>query len=320
MRQLFKDLSRLKDVVCEENRPLAPLTTMKVGGAARLFVRPLTLSGLEGLLGCLNRWQVPYKVLGNGSNLIIDDKGIGVVVSLCGLRRIRFNHKDTLYAEAGCSISGLIGLCMKKGLNGLEPLVGIPGSLGGALFMNAGANGVSIGDFVEEICVTTGQGSSWFKVSDDFFSYRSSKTPKGALISAAKLRIGDDYLEGSESSSPYQKSLVWASPGVVHENLKKIMKKRLSSQPLGRPSAGCVFKNPSKHCSAWSLIASCGLQGQKVNDAQVSTKHANFIVNLGDATASDIMELMGLIKKRVWEETGVILKEEVVVWRHETEH
>jgi len=321
LRQLFKDVSRLKDVICEENRPLAPMTTMKVGGDARLFVRPLSLSGLEGLLALLHGVQVPYRVLGNGSNLIVDDGGVDLVISLCSLRDMQLEQQGSLYVEAGCTLSSILGFCIENGLEGLEPLTGIPGSLGGALFMNAGANGVSLGDFVDEICVTTGQGSTWLKVSHDFFSYRSSNTPEGALISAARLKVNVDSHDEWTTGVPSDGScLKRATPRKVHERIKRIMRKRLSSQPLGRPSAGCVFKNPSVDCLAWRLIVECGLQGFKMNRAQVSPKHANFIVNLGDAKASDVIGLIDFVKERVWEQTGVMLKEEVVIWENETEH
>ncbi len=316
MQQLLKDLRRIDGLIVEENRPLAPLTTMRVGGMAGCFLKPTSLNGLEGLLNYLGGRQIPYKLLGNGSNLIVSDEGIGVVISLSRLKRIYARPGAGLYVEAGCTISNLLSWCLRNGYSGIEPLAGIPGSLGGALFMNAGANGISIGDFVEGLCVTTGEGSHWIDISRDFFRYRKSDIPTGWLISAARFKIMDEARK-MEDSRAKNSAMVPASSKEVLQNIRNTMWKRRSTQPLGRPSAGCVFRNPSAEVAAWSLIASCGLQGKRIRDAQVSEKHANFIVNLGKARSQDILSLIGLIKKRVWDETGVYLKEEVIVWDNE---
>ncbi len=316
MRQLLRDLRRIDGLIVEENRPLAPLTTMRVGGRADCFLKPTSLNGLEGLLNYLGSRQIPYKVLGNGSNLIVSDEGIDVVISLSRLKRIQASSGAGLYVEAGCTISNLLSWCLRNGYSGIEPLAGIPGSLGGALFMNAGANSISIGDFVEGLCVTTSEGSQWINISGDFFRYRKSDVPLGGLISAARFRIMD-RVRDMDKAGAKNSAMFSASGREVLQNIRNTMWKRRSTQPLGRPSAGCVFRNPSADVPAWSLIASCGLQGMRIRDAQVSEKHANFIVNLGKASSQDILSLIGLIKRRVWDETGVYLKEEVIVWNHE---
>ncbi len=316
MQQLLRDLRRIDGLIVEENRPLAPLTTMRVGGRADCFLKPTSLNGLEGLLNYLGSRQIPYKVLGNGSNLIVSDEGIDVVISLSRLKRIQASSGAGLYVEAGCTISNLLSWCLRNGYSGIEPLAGIPGSLGGALFMNAGANSISIGDFVEGLCVTTSEGSQWINISGDFFRYRKSDVPLGGLISAARFRIMD-RVRDMDKAGAKNSAMFSASGREVLQNIRNTMWKRRSTQPLGRPSAGCVFRNPSADVPAWSLIASCGLQGMRIRDAQVSEKHANFIVNLGKASSQDILSLIGLIKRRVWDETGVYLKEEVIVWNHE---
>ena len=316
MQQLLRDLRRIDGLIVEENRPLAPLTTMRVGGRAGCFLKPTSLNGLEGLLNYLAGRQIPYRVLGNGSNLIVSDDGIDVVISLSRLKRIYASPGAGLYVEAGCTISNFLKWCLRNGYSGIEPLAGIPGSLGGALFMNAGANGISIGDLVEGLCVTTGEGSQWIDISRDFFHYRKSNIPLGGLISAARFKIMDKARDMNGAGAK-NASMISASSKEVLHNIRKTMWKRRSTQPLGRPSAGCVFRNPSAEVAAWSLIASCGLQGKRIRDAQVSEKHANFIVNLGKAMSQDILSLIGLIKKRVWDETGVYLKEEVIVWDNE---
>ncbi len=319
LQQLLKDLVHIDGLIVETDRPLAPLTTMKVGGMARCFLKPVCIPALERLIEYLERRDISYKVLGNGSNLIVADQGVGVVISLSRLKKIYNCSQDALYVEAGCSIAGFLNWCVTNGYSGIEPLAGIPGSLGGALRMNASANGTSIGDFVKGLCVTTSEGSAWISVSKGFFGYRKSSLAPGGIISAAKLRIHNGR-RGNGRNIRHRlvpNAMVAASAGQVMTNIKGIMRKRLSSQPLGQPSAGCVFKNPSSSCSAWSLIASCGLQGVRMKDAQVSRKHANFIVNLGRARSSDVLSLIGLVKKKVWEETGVVLKEEVIVWGNE---
>jgi len=316
LQPFFKELNSIQGLVCEENVSLAPLTTMKVGGRARLFLTPLTITALERLLYVIHQQGICYKVLGNGSNIIVEDGGVGVVLNLSLLNKIQPSDKDRVYVEAGCTLSTFLKWCICNGFSGLEPLAGIPGSFGGAIFMNAGANGVSIGDFIDELYITTSTGSFWVKVSNDFFGYRKSYIPTDGLISAAKLRLCQQREEAHSNNN--KKDALWLCDGSrIRNNLKKIMKKRLSSQPLGHPSAGCIFKNPSPDCSAWSLIAACGLQGFRLRDAQVSPKHANFIVNLGHATSNDVLDLIKLVKERVWEGTGVALKEEVVVWHHE---
>ncbi len=317
LQQLRNDLMRINGVFVADSQPLAPLTTMKVGGRAKIFLMPESVSALENVLKLLAQSGVSYKIIGNGSNLIVPDEGVKVVLSLCLLKAIDRYKRDVLYVEAGCTMAGLLLWCIKNGFAGMEPLAGIPGSIGGALFMNAGANGVQLGDFVSEILLTSSHGSAWMSVPKGFFGYRKSQIPPGTVVSAAKIRLSAKK-SGYQQEEPISGShLVATSPSQILGNIKKIMKKRLNNQPLGRPSAGCVFRNPSESCSAWALIASCGLQGKRINDAQVSTKHANFIINLGNATSRDVLDLMTLVKKRVWEETGIFLKEEVVVWDHE---
>ena len=319
LQQFLKDICRIQGITCRENVPLAPLTTMKVGGKARFFITPSTINALERVLRFLHRHQIAYKVLGNGSNLIVEDEGVGVVLSLSLLKGIYRSKNDSVYVEAGCSLAWLLKWCIKNGYSGLEPLVGIPGSLGGAIFMNAGANGVSIGSFVEELCITTAEGSFWLKVDENTFRYRASAIPPGSLVSAVSFRIKKSNTLCHQKDFEAGDALVPSQGSFVRSNIRQVMKKRLSTQPLGQASAGCIFKNPLPECSAWSLIASCGLQGFRMRDAQVSPKHANFIVNLGQASSHDVLSLIGFIKKRVWENTGVVLKEEVVVWRHEEE-
>ncbi len=320
MRQFLKDICKINGVICKEDVPLAPLTTMRVGGKAKIFITPNTVDALEKLLRFFYRHQISYKVLGNGSNLIVEDEGVGVVLSLSHLNGICRTGYDNVYVEAGCSLSGFLRWCIDNGYTGMEPLAGIPGSFGGAVFMNAGANGVSIGDFVKELFVTTAAGSTWLETGKDIFNYRTSAIPKDGLVSAVRLRIREnDNVKHSQDRLGRQRALALSKSYLVRDNIRQFMRKRLSSQPLGQASAGCVFKNPLPGCSAWSLIAACSLQGFRMGDAQVSPKHANFIVNLGHASSHDVLSLIGLIKKRVWENTGVVLKEEVVVWHHEKE-
>ena len=178
--------------------------------------------------------------------------------------------------------------------------------------MNAGAYGCSMGDFAEEILITNKYGSSWFRPGLGTFSYRKSNLPEGSIVSGMRLRMA-----GSKTVSNGKRAVYPRSPLDSLRDIKKIMGKRVSSQPINRFSAGCVFRNPEGF-SAWSLIAGCGLQGFKNGDAKVSERHANFIVNLGNARFAHVIDLIEIIKQRVEEQAGIRLKEELVIWKNES--
>ena len=310
LQSLFRELSRIDGLAVETGVELSGLTTFKIGGAAGIFLRPFGIRALEQALSRLHSAGVQYRVLGRGSNLLISDSGVPVVVSLSGLQAMKLSGKG-LAVQAGVPLARVLSWCLKNGLGGLEPLVGIPASAGGALFTNAGAHGCSMGEFVQEVMITTHEGSSWFKLDGSNFSYRKSGLPCSGIVSAMLLRTAVIPNKGEPMT---RKALYPRSPSESLRDIRKAMKMRVASQPVGLSSAGCVFKNPEE-APAWKLIAWCGLQGLRNGDAQVSEKHANFIVNLGNARFAHVADLIEIIKQRVEEQTGISLREELIIWR-----
>ncbi len=299
---LSKDLRRIEDLQVSENVPLLPLTSFRIGGPAHLFLVPRTLKALEQTISYLSNRSISYKVLGQGSNLLISDKGVKVVMSLAALNRIHSppGHPfKTVSVEAGCRLKSLISWSTRNGLCGLENLSGIPASVGGAISMNAGTNKCSMAEAIDAVQFTGPDGSCWFRRDQLQFDYRSFRLPDKALISAARIQLGK------------------SSPDQIRRNVRKVMCKRRTTQPIGKPSAGCVFRNPPGD-SAGKLIDQCGLKGLRIGDAEVSKKHANFIVNRGKASAIQVMDLLEIIRERVKKETAVELVPEVSIWGMET--
>ncbi len=299
---LSKDLERIEDLLVRKNVPLLPLTSFRIGGPAHLFLVPRTLKALEQTISYLSNRSISYKVLGQGSNLLISDKGVKVVMSLAALNRIHSppGHPfKTVSVEAGCRLKSLISWSIRNGLCGLENLSGIPASVGGAISMNAGTNKCSMAEAIDAVQFTGPDGSCWFRRDQLQFDYRSFRLPDKALISAARIQLGK------------------SSPDQIRRNVRKVMYKRRTTQPIGEPSAGCVFRNPPGD-SAGKLIDQCGLKGLRIGDAEVSKKHANFIVNRGKASAVQVMDLLKIIRERVKKEAGVELVPEVSVWGMET--
>ncbi|MEZ0329852.1 MAG: UDP-N-acetylmuramate dehydrogenase [Dissulfuribacterales bacterium] len=304
-RQLLEsELSAVDGLEITRNVPLAPLTTFHIGGKARLFLVPRTIRALEQALFLLKRYGQGYRILGNGSNLLIDDAGVDMVLSLGGLNRYLAPQLQFagglefigVTAEAGVPLQRLLAWAVKNGLSGLERLAGIPGSVGGAVSMNAGANGMEISSIIDAVLFTFPGESQWYSREALRFEYRRLVPPDDALVSAVRFSL-----------MPYSISDLMC-------NVRMIMGRRRSTQPIGSRSAGCVFKNPEGD-SAGRLIEMCGLKGKRIGDAQISSKHANFIVNLGQAGFGEVFELMVLAKETVFAQTGIVLAPEVAVWR-----
>lgn len=279
--------------------PMSALTTLRVGGPADVLVEPMGLDDVLRLAEILNKVGTEAEVMGRGSNLLVSDRGIrGVVIRLGkGLSRIRFEGKDIVEVEAGCNLNRLIRESVSRGLGGIERLIGIPGSLGGAVRMNAGAFGQEVGDTLEEAWVVSGLAGGEVRVygkSRERLNprYRGCDLEEGEIIVKLRFRF---RLSGREE---------------LEEGMREALALRRERQPLGWASAGSVFKNPPG-MSAGELIERCGLKGKRVGDAMVSEKHANFIINRGKATASDVRSLVELIKEEVYHREGVVLEEEV---------
>lgn len=282
------------------DEPMARHTTYRIGGPADLFVVASDVDALQRLLPRLSESGLPVEIVGGGSNLLVLDGGIRGIVLQLGPRLAELvvigeDGIDIATVGAALSFGYFIKEAKQRGWAGVAPLAGTPGTVGGALRMNAGARKVWIGDFVEHVEVVTREGRLRRISREDLhYGYRSSRIPAGAVIVSGTLRMrrGD----GAEERR------------LIEESLQR----RRDTQPLNMASCGSVFRNP-EGASAGSLIEQVGLKGVRLRQAQISDKHANFIVNLGGATARDVLALIRLAKETVLRETGIRLEEEVRV-------
>lgn len=278
------------------NEPLANHTTFKIGGPADLFYVAKTEEELVGAIGVVREVGVPYFILGGGSNVLAGDKGFKGMVIKCKMLNVKckmFKEKALIIVGAGVPLSVVVDESLNNSLTGLEFAAGIPGTVGGAVRGNAGAWRKSIGDIVSRVRIITEDGQiKWLEKKECDFDYRTSRFKKSEEI------IVEVELEMNKGDKQKIKEQ-------VRENLEK-----RSSQPK-ESSAGCIFVNP-KPSSAGELIERCGLKGVKIRQAQISEKHANFIINFGGAKAEDVVTLIDLIKNKVKEKFNLDLKEEIV--------
>ena len=279
--------------------PMASYTTLRVGGQAEILYKATDLEGLRRLIPYLSAEGIPYLVVGGGSNLLVMDSGVeGVVILLRGsLAAIeRPGRKEgTILAGAGATTVDLLNTCRREGLGGLEFLAWIPATVGGAVFMNAGAFGKEMGDRVREVHMVTPEGDVIRKERSQLrFSYRSMDLEKGSII--FRVGLGLDPVPRT----------------VLKERMKYYQDRRKALQPLEFPSAGSVFKNPPGH-HAGRLIEAAGLKGKRIGGAMISEKHANFIVNTGGATAKDVLALLHMTQETIQKETGIELEPEIQV-------
>lgn len=291
----FLDLRRMVRGEVRFAEPLAGYTTLKVGGAADALVFPADNGDLRVLLQVASGHGWPVWILGHGSNVLVPDDGVrGIVVSLarCG-NWLSIEGLEVL-AGAGLPLPRLVSETVRQGLAGLECLAGIPGTVGGATFMNAGAGAAAIGDTVLAVEGLDYSGNPLVLSREEMrFAYRSSRAQAGGLvITAVRLRL----LPGDKAA--------------LAEAVRLAISGRLRKQPLERPNAGSIFKNPPGDY-AGRLIEAAGCKGWSVGGAQVSEKHANFIINTGGATAKDVLELMKRVYRAVWEGFGIALEPEI---------
>lgn len=274
---------------------MSSYSTFRAGGKAEAVCRVSKPGILKELVHYLDSGAVPRMAVGKGSNLLVTDGGIkGVVIILEGeLADIREEKDGLLTAGAGLSIAGLLKYCLKKELSGMEFLAGIPGTLGGAVAMNAGACGDETGNLVAGVGIV-GPGGITEEIdrSQISFGYRKTSLPEKSIIYSVTLRLERGKRE------------------TIKEKIEHNLERRKKSQPLDMPSCGSVFRNPEGDY-AGRLIEQCGLKGKSIGGAMVSSKHANFIVNRGNATASEILDLMDLVKSKVRDETGITLEPEI---------
>ena len=291
----IKDLFCQKDILFVENEPLNKHTSFKIGGECKILAYPSNFEQVLDILNICGNSEVSYFILGNGSNLLISDSGFeGVVISSKKLNRIELISDNEIYCESGVNLSRLCNFALKNSLSGLEFAFGIPGSVGGAIFMNAGAYGGEMKDVVENVTHLdkTGQIRK-FENRDLNFSYRHSVyQEQESFILGAVLKLFK-----SEKSE-------------IKRKMDELLKMRREKQPLEFPSAGSAFRRP-KNGYAAALIEKCGLKGEGVGGAQVSKKHSGFIVNLGGATSDDVKNLIKKVQKIVAKQTGVFLEPEI---------
>lgn len=300
--------ARLPDVEFRWDEPLARHTTFRVGGPVSCLAVPRTEKALGGLVREARRQGVPCVILGAGSNVLAWDGPMDVLVvkvtpSCCGEIRCRDagDGEKEVFAGAGAGLPRLLAFCLRNGFEGLEALVGIPGTVGGALVMNAGTREGAITDPLIELEFLDAEGMPQrLQKSQLSIGYRFTGLPGDSVVTGARF-----LLKQTER-------------GALRARAAEIMRQRKRTQPLGLPSAGCVFKNPAG-LSAGALIQRCGLKGFRVGDAEVSGKHANWIVNRGSARAADILALIQHIQQKVFRDFGVLLELEIKVLGHPNE-
>ena len=295
MEQLMKKIYTL-GVEWEENCPLSKHSSFRIGGAADVALFPKSSDELCKTLSFLREQEIPVLVIGNGSNVVFSDAGYrGAVVFTGKCRNIKIEN-DLVFADAGVLLSALSSAARDESLSGLEFAFGIPGTLGGAIFMNAGAYGGSMSD----VCI-----SSWYY---DLETGHFGESFGDAQCFGYRKSIYQEHPERIILSATLQ--LKKGNRKTISEEMRTYWDKRRATQPLDLPNAGSVFKRPEGHF-AGKLIEDCGLKGLTVGGAQVSQKHAGFIVNIGGATCEDVKRLIEKIQTTVLQQTGVKLECEI---------
>jgi len=291
---VFKALKKIC-AATQKNVRLSDLSSFKIGGTARVVVEPSSLEEIIRIFDYLNTQNIKHVIIGNSTNLLFDDKGYdGVIVRISS----KFAHVEfrgtTVVADAGVSLSGLSVLACRRGLGGLEDAFGIPGTLGGAVTMNAGAFGFRMDQLVTSVLAIVNGKITLLSAADCKFGYRQSVFRNSDAII---LRVELKLVKGKKAELEVRRAETNA--------------RRLASQPIGQASAGSVFKNPDG-VSVAKLIEEQGLKGFAIGGAMVSTKHSNFIVNTGNAKAEDVLRLIKHIKDVILKEYNITLETEII--------
>jgi UDP-N-acetylmuramate dehydrogenase len=280
--------------------PMSAHTSLRIGGTVDVMTFPENAASLRNVLIAAWEQKLPVFILGAGTNLLVRDGGLeGIAVSLKAFKKIKVTYEEAdnviLFAEAGAPLPTLINFTGEKGYSGLEALAGIPGSVGGAVYMNAGSFGAEIKDVIDTVTVMDMNGKITVLKNDVLkFSYRSSNISDDAVILSANFMLKKD------------------NPEAVTGRIREFLKKKKLTQPLGERSAGCVFKNPGGD-SAGRLIDAAGCKGLKTGGAEVSMLHANYFINRDRASCRDFIKLMEIVKKKVREHTGNMLEPEIKI-------
>lgn len=295
MKNWIEELIRQNVGKVEPDEPLARHTTWRIGGPADAWIEVKNQEGMRKTLEILNLYEIPWKVLGKGSNLLVSDKGFrGAILSIeNAYKSISIRH-TTIRVGAGFSMIRMANLAAKHGLTGLEFAGGIPGTVGGAVYMNAGAHGSDISNILVEadLILPNGDFTIW-KKADFQFRYRSSNLQKtSGILLAVEFRLE----EGERKK--------------IAEKMAAFKDRRRKTQPYQLPCAGSVFRNPEGNF-AGKLIEELGLKGFRIGDAQISAIHANFIVNLGHATAKDVLAVMEHVQEKIYQAYHIEMVPEV---------
>jgi len=289
--------SGLEEIV-EANHSLAEHTWYGLGGPADYFIRPKTVKQLQDVVRRCNENHVAIYVLGFGSNLLISDEGVRAAViklETDEFARTQFDGEE-LTAWAGAELSKLVLTCVQKGLSGIEALTGIPGSIGGAVKMNAGGNFGDIGSAVESVTLMDSKGTTFEKKKPELvFDYRGTNITVKFILNA-HLKLGS------------------ADPEQIMRTVKEAWIYKKNTQPLNTKNCGCIFKNP-RGVSAGALIDRAGLKGLQIGGAAVSEKHANFVIAEKGCKSRDVMRLIDAVRERVKERFDIELELEIEIWR-----
>lgn len=281
----------------KRDEPLAPHTWFHLGGPAQYFAEPTSVEELEAIVRRAREAGAPVRLLGGGSNILVRDQGVsGVVARLSApaFSEIAIQGR-TVSAGAGAKLGHAISTSVREGLAGLETLVGIPGTIGGALRGNAGSHGGDIGQWTAKATVMTRDGAILERSREDLvFSYRESSLDE-LVILGARFQLEQD------------------DPEALTKRMQKQWIVKKASQPLSHQSAGCIFKNP-RGMSAGMLIDQAGLKNTRCGQAEVSERHANFIVADSGASSADVLQLIQLVRDRVFDRLGIELETEIEVW------
>lgn len=274
------------------NESLAPYTTFRIGGVADYYVEPADTEDALNIVRYLNKQGVPYYVMGNGSNVLISDEGIrGVVINTeASFNYLKIND-NKIISGSGVKMAKFVDFAIQNSFGGVEMLAGIPATIGGALVMNAGCYGGETSTYVTTVAAIAGNVLKKLSKQECEFRYRGSNL-KGTVVLEAEFELP----KGNKEE--------------ITKRRKELLLHRNETQPVEVPNAGCVFKNPADNKAA-ILIQECGLKGVSYGGAMVSPKHANFIVNTGNATANDVVELVKIVKRTVKDKTGYNLEMEV---------
>jgi len=295
---LARELQVITGARVKVSEPLARYTSMKVGGPADFFIEVENAATLTGVLRTLNRYRTSFFLLGNGSNVLISDRGVrGAVIHLAGaFKQVEWRQEDEIVwvrVGAAFAVTQLVREAARKGCGGLEFAEGIPGTIGGALFMNAGAYGSEFEKVIDRVDGFTREGEPIRLSRNEMtFTYRDSHLPVGMVVTQVQLRLRQE------------------DSAKVTSKVRELVTKRKSSQPSGYPNSGSMFRNPPGDF-AGRLIEAAGLKGKKIGHAQISPRHGNFIVNLGGAKGEEVRQLMELARNEVKTQFGIELEPEV---------